>query len=633
MECMRLPKRLSIFFMLLGFLLSACGGTQQNTATPPTQTATRAPDQATEVPFTAKLSEIAGNVLAREAHEPSFAAAQNGYVLPVLGQVQTQTDGKVRLDFSGGSLIRIGPGTLFTLQPPQQDSQGLLIKVNLAVGRLWVILQGGSLEVETKSGVAAVRGSYMSVSYNPDTGEASISCLEGACSLSTPGGNVQITAGQTATVTGANQPPHVGKMNDSDVQDWLTNNPEATVVVPPLTQAPASTEATPATDVPVATSAALPTQAFSFFPAATAVPTSKSSGQDQATATSAPFLTGTATATATVTMTATVTPTITATKTKYTPTLVISSINPEPSVFNQSVTITISAQPANGGPTPTGTVSVSIGANSICSNLTLVSGSATCNYAFSQVGNFNLVADYSGDVSNTSAQSATKGHTVNQAGTTTSITSNQQADVGTAYDFTATVDVNSPGSGTPTGSVVFSDGTDSCTAYSAPWKCSITFAGPGSKSFTATYSGDTNFAGSTSSALNQEVFSISFSEPAGPGTSDILSSRQCSQTFSVSVTGSNGMSSVDNFVEYSINDSTFSSPSLIALYSQGGPYLGSDSIQATLTDTIYWRFSFKDGSGNQAYFGDDTRYLSGSADHSYQFSLGDLPICMGNPIK
>ncbi len=624
MEHMWLPKRLLIFFMFLGFLLSACGGTQQNTATPPTQTATRAPDQATEVPFTARLSEIAGSVLAREARDPSFAAAHNGYLLPTLGQVQTQSDGKVRLDFSSGSLIRIGPGTLFTLQPPQQDSQGLLIKVSLAVGRLWVILQGGSLEVETKSGVAAVRGSYMSVSYNPDSGEANITCLEGTCSLSTPAGNVQITAGQTATVTGANQPPSVGKMNDSDVQDWLNNNPESTMVVPPLTQAPAPTQGTPATDVPIATSAAPPTQEFPFYPAATAAPTSESSsGHEQASLTPAPYSTSTVTATVTVT----------ATQAHYTPLLVISNINPEPSVFNQSVKITISAQPGNGGPPLTGTVRVSTGENTICSNLPVVNGSASCKYAFPQVGSFDLVADYSGDASNTSVQSVSKSHTVNQADTTTSITSNQQAEVGTAYEFTASVDVNSPGSGAPTGSVVFSDGTDSCTAYSAPWKCSITFSGPGSKSFTATYSGDTNFTGSTSSAVNQEVFSISFSNPAGPGTSDTLSSRQCFLNFSVSVTSTSGLSSVDNFVEYSINDSDFSSPGLIGLYSQLGPYVGGQAIQATLSDTIYWRFSFKDGSGNQAYFGDGTRYLSGDTNHSYQFTLSDLPTCMGKPLK
>ena len=619
---MRLPKRSLIFIIVLGLIISACGGKQQNAANP-TQTITPAPTPATEVPFTASLSEVAGGVLAREAKDPGFAAVHNGFVLPSLGQVQTQTDGKVRLDFSSGSLIRIGPGTLFTLEPPQADSQGLLIRVNLAVGRLWVILQGGSLEVETKSGVAAVRGSYMSVSYNPDSGEAVITCLEGTCTLSTPGGNVEITAGQTATVSGVNQPPQVGKMTDSDVQDWLTNNPEATVVVPPLTQIPAQTQSTPPTEAPVGTNAPESTQSILYPLASTPVPTKKSSsGEDQSTA--IPSATATRTATPT------------ATQIKYLPTVAINSVIPESSVVNQSTTISISVLPGSGGPTPTGTVSVSIGGTTICSNVTLTSGSASCNYAFVQTGAFNLVAAYSGDGSNLSAQSAIFVHNVNPASitTTTSITSDHSypAVVGAQVDFSASVDLVPPGNGSPTGQVVFSDGTDSCTAASAPWSCSLIFTSRGSKSVKATYSGDANFSGSTSTSVTQVVVSsvnLDFSSVEGPGSGNDPSSCVNNQNFKVTVVNTvspGSISSVDNFVEYSINDSSFSSPTLVALYSQlPDVYQGISNIQANAADTIYWRFSFKDGSGNQSYYGGLLPYAPGDPVSFYSFTFGSLP--------
>jgi hypothetical protein len=68
--------------------------------------------------------------------------------------------------------------------------------------------------------------------------------------------------------------------------------------------------------------------------------------------------------------------------------------------------------------------------------------------------------------------------------------------------FTANVDVVSPGAGMPTGSVTFSDTYgDSCIAASAPWTCPITFSNisvAGSYTVIATYSGDTNFLGSSS---------------------------------------------------------------------------------------------------------------------------------------
>jgi hypothetical protein len=67
------------------------------------------------------------------------------------------------------------------------------------------------------------------------------------------------------------------------------------------------------------------------------------------------------------------------------------------------------------------------------------------------------------------------------------------------------VTVNSPGAGTPTGTVTVSDGSQSCTGTVAAGTCSITFVTPGSKTLTATYAGDTNFNGSTSAGEPHQV--------------------------------------------------------------------------------------------------------------------------------
>ncbi len=240
---MRPPKRLLSILMPFVFLLAACSSTPS--ANNATQAATPAPVQpnnanqvGTSMPIpvtggslTAKLSEITGRVLAREAPDSSFAESTPGYVLRALGQVQTQIDGKVRLDFPTGTLLRLGPSTLFTMQPAQESSQGLVVRVQLAIGRLWIILRGGSLQVQTKSGVAAVLGSLMSVDYDAASGETRITCLEGHCSLSDQVGTVEITTGQTAQVLEPNQPVQVGQMTIQDYQDWQNNNPEASAYV------------------------------------------------------------------------------------------------------------------------------------------------------------------------------------------------------------------------------------------------------------------------------------------------------------------------------------------------------------------------------------------------------------------
>src|SRR4029077_8485922 len=74
---------------------------------------------------------------------------------------------------------------------------------------------------------------------------------------------------------------------------------------------------------------------------------------------------------------------------------------------------------------------------------------------------------------------------------------------GQSVTFTATVSVNSPGSGTPTGTVTFKDNSvniGSCTSQTLSAgvaTCSVAFASAGSHPISATYNGDANFASSS----------------------------------------------------------------------------------------------------------------------------------------
>jgi hypothetical protein len=72
-------------------------------------------------------------------------------------------DGRVRLDLSSGTIIRVAPSSLFTLTSNNEGDGGLLTKIKMEVGKIFIILNGGRADVETPSGVASVRGSYMKV--------------------------------------------------------------------------------------------------------------------------------------------------------------------------------------------------------------------------------------------------------------------------------------------------------------------------------------------------------------------------------------------------------------------------------------------------------------------------------------
>lgn len=187
----------------------------------------------TPSPLSATLSELSGKVDARQAEQEQFTSASANTSLDVNGQIQTGDDGRARLDLSTGTIIRVGPSSIFTLVSNDEAEGGLLTKIKMEVGKVFIILNGGSAEVETPSGIASVRGSYMKVEVDPETFDIYITCLEGDCSANNPAGAVDFSDGQKVIlfhrdpVTGNWTAPNVEPMTPEEFQEWLDENPEA----------------------------------------------------------------------------------------------------------------------------------------------------------------------------------------------------------------------------------------------------------------------------------------------------------------------------------------------------------------------------------------------------------------------
>ncbi len=185
-------------------------------------------------------------------------------------------------------------------------------------------------------------------------------------------------------------------------------------------------------------------------------------------------------------------------------TTTIASDTPDPSVVGQAVTVNYSvAVSAPGTGTPTGNVTVSDGTNS-CTG-TVAAGS--CSITFTSAGAKTLTATYAGDSTFNGSTSAGVSHQVDKADTTTTITSDtpDPSVVGQSVTVNYSVAVSAPGTGTPTGNVTVSDGTDSCTGTVAAGSCSITLTTSGARALVATYAGDSNFNGSTSASVSHTV--------------------------------------------------------------------------------------------------------------------------------
>ncbi|HOG45150.1 MAG TPA: Ig-like domain repeat protein [Anaerolineae bacterium] len=201
------------------------------------------------------------------------------------------------------------------------------------------------------------------------------------------------------------------------------------------------------------------------------------------------------------------------------------SASPAASVYGQAVTFTaIIAAVAPGAGTPTGSVTFRDGGVAIGSGTLDASGTATLSISSLAVGSHAIAAEYGGDRSYlTSSGALGAPHAVAKAATTTAIvdvTPGPASLVGQAVTVRYGVSVTAPGSGTPTGTVTVSDGSDSCSNTVAAGQCSLTLTTAGDRTLTAGYSGDASFLASTSAGVAQHINSRPVANAGGPYSGD-----------------------------------------------------------------------------------------------------------------
>jgi YVTN family beta-propeller protein len=184
-----------------------------------------------------------------------------------------------------------------------------------------------------------------------------------------------------------------------------------------------------------------------------------------------------------------------------TQTSIVASI--DPSALNENATFT--AFVAGTGGTPAGTVSFLDGTTTL-GTVTLSGGIASFTTAALSLGSHPITASYAGDGDFAGSTSAVLIQTVNQlASTTTLAASLDPSSAGAAVIFTATV---SGSGGSPTGTVIFRDGTTTLGTeplISGSASLGTAALAAGSHAITAGYGGDGSFGASVSAPLTQVV--------------------------------------------------------------------------------------------------------------------------------
>ena len=188
-----------------------------------------------------------------------------------------------------------------------------------------------------------------------------------------------------------------------------------------------------------------------------------------------------------------------------TTTALSSATNPSAAGGSATFTATVSPTPTGGAIafTDAGTTITGCGAVAVDGN-----GQATCQTTYAAVGSHSIVAGYTGDSLRGASTSQTLTQTVAAGATVTSIgSSGDPSSAGDQVTYTANV---SPAPGG--GSVAFSDGAapiGGCAAVAVDGNgnaaCQATYPATGTHPIVATYSGDADHQGSTSSTLVQTV--------------------------------------------------------------------------------------------------------------------------------
>jgi hypothetical protein len=185
-----------------------------------------------------------------------------------------------------------------------------------------------------------------------------------------------------------------------------------------------------------------------------------------------------------------------------TTTTLTSSLNP--STFNDVVTFTATISNSAA----TGNVTFEYDSNGIPIVVPLTSGVATLLNSSLPVGTHSVTATYSGDSTYAGSTSLTLTQNVLTATGTTLISSLNPSSFGTGVTFTATISNLAA-----TGTVTFEDtsngnavlGSNPVALVSGVASVSLSSLSLGTHSIVAIYSGDSTYAASTSSAVNQHV--------------------------------------------------------------------------------------------------------------------------------
>jgi len=181
------------------------------------------------------LSIVGGNVLVQKPGASNWSAGKEGTTLQAGDKIKTDADATATVTFFDGSTIDLNGGTEISLDEllSKSSTSPKTIKIGQTIGEtssniIKLVDPASRYEIDTQSGVAAVRGSQMVVQVVTD-GTTNVYNVEGAISFTAQGQEVMIPVGSVSTakpgeVPSAPQPgtpPAIGSSNTTSISSQI----------------------------------------------------------------------------------------------------------------------------------------------------------------------------------------------------------------------------------------------------------------------------------------------------------------------------------------------------------------------------------------------------------------------------
>jgi tetratricopeptide (TPR) repeat protein len=168
------------------------------------------------------LISVQGDASVRRSGAGAYMPAARKMTVAAGDIVRTGATGRLTILFADGSQIKLNRNTLLLI-PSTPPGAGIPARIGLSAGEIWArVTRGRRVRFEAQTAVAAVRGTDLHLSLDPD-GTVTLTVAEGQVAFSNPHGSVLVRDAQQSVARPGRAPTAPITVNVPFIIEWTND--------------------------------------------------------------------------------------------------------------------------------------------------------------------------------------------------------------------------------------------------------------------------------------------------------------------------------------------------------------------------------------------------------------------------